>query len=198
MIARLRGKVVEADAGRLVVDVSGVGYDVAVPESVLAEFGLAGSEVDLFVRTLVREDDISLYGFSNKVQRQLFDLLRGVQGCGAKTSLALIGGLGEATVREAVMTDDTRTLCKATGVGPKLADKIVAALRDRMVEVQVSGGGSVRAAIRAKVVPEDELAEACLALGYPKIRIDPLLEEARESAEGLQDQIRYILKRLAR
>ncbi|MFX8535460.1 helix-hairpin-helix domain-containing protein, partial [Acinetobacter baumannii] len=79
---------------------------------------------------------------ANPAQRHLFDLLRGVQGCGAKTSIALIGTLGESLVRDSILAHDTRTLIKAPGVGPKLAEKIVASLRDRMTEVLV-GGGSV-------------------------------------------------------
>ena len=139
MISRLQGVVADVEPGRLVVDVQGVGYEVWVPESVLSEFGAPGNPVDLQIRMLVREDDMSLYGFASKAQRHLFDLLRGVQGCGAKTSLALIGTVGEGAVRDAILGHDTRTLTKAPGVGPKLAEKMVATLRDRVAEVVVTG-----------------------------------------------------------
>jgi Holliday junction DNA helicase RuvA len=198
VIARLHGEVADVEPGRLVVDVHGVGYEVWAPESVLADHPI-GTQATLTIRMLVREDDISLYGFANPAQRHLFDLLRGVQGCGAKTSLALIGTLGEALVRDSILAHDNRTLIKAPGVGPKLAEKIVASLRDRMAEVVVSGGsgGSVtRGSTRQQ--SEDELTEALIALGYPRARIEPFLQEARDEASDVQSQIRIVLKRLAR
>lgn len=187
----------DVEPGRLVVDVNGVGYEVWAPESVLAE-NPVGETVTLTIRMLVREDDISLYGFSNPAQRHLFDLLRGVQGCGAKTSLALIGTLGESLVRNSILAHDTRTLIKAPGVGPKLAEKIVASLRDRMAEVVVSGGGSAPGKPSVRQQSEDELTEALIALGYPRARIEPFLADARDEGADLQSQIRIVLKRLAR
>ncbi|MES1227049.1 MAG: Holliday junction branch migration protein RuvA [Armatimonadota bacterium] len=200
MIARLQGVVADVEAGRLVVDVQGVGYEVWVPESVLAENGTPGLPVDLCIRMLVREDDMSLYGFSSKPQRHLFDLLRGVQGCGAKTSLALIGTLGEGAVRDAILGRDTRMLTKAPGVGPKLAEKMVATLRDRVAEVSVVGRPLPIAskALASSGPVEDELLEACVALGYPRVRVEPFLDEARREGVDLPTQIRIVLKRLAR
>lgn len=197
MIARLHGQVADVEPGRLVVDVNGVGYEVWAPESVLAEHAV-GDTVTLTIRMLVREDDISLYGFRSTAQRQLFDLLRGVQGCGAKTSLALIGTLGEAAVRDAILAHDTRTLIKAPGVGPKLAEKIVASLRDRMAEVVVAPGSGVGPKTTTRQQDEDELTEALVALGYPRSRIEPFLGDARDEGADLQTQIRIVLKRLAR
>lgn len=197
MIARLQGVVADVEPGRLVLDVNGVGYDVWVPENVLAELGTPGLAADLHVRMLVREDDISLFGFANKPQRHLFDLLRGVQGCGSKTSLALIGVLGERAVRDAILAHDTRTLSKAPGVGPKLGEKIVASLRDRVGELALSARSVPTAGAAAVRVIDDELLEACLALGYPRARVEPFLAEAR-SEPDLSAQIRAVLKRLAR
>ena len=130
MIARLRGEVLEAGSGRLVVDVHGVGYEVQVPDTVLLAVGPIGSSVDLFVRQIVREDDVSLYGFLNADQRRLFDLLREVKGCGSRTSLSIISNLGEETTMAAIAGQDMKLLSRAPGVGPRLAERIIVELKD--------------------------------------------------------------------
>lgn len=200
MIARLRGTVWEVGGGRLVVDVGGVGYEVQVPETTLVEFGIAGVEVNLFVRQIVREDDISLYGFSASEDRALFDLLRDVQGCGSKTSLALIGTLGASGVRDAIAFQDHKSLVKAPGVGPRLAERIAVTLKDKVLEIGLelkARGVAAVAPRKAAAEPEDEVVSALLALGYPRNKAEAAVADS-DAAQPVEERIRAALRVLAR
>jgi Holliday junction DNA helicase RuvA len=191
MISRLRGPVWEAEGGSIVVGACGVGYEVQVPGP-LALTTAPGSEVDLHVRLIVREDDWCLYGFERAVDRRAFDLLRETKGCGPKTSLALVGQLGADGVARAVASHDFATLSKAPGVGPRLAEKICAELKDKVMELSAA---SVYAAAPGGR-QEDEVVPALVALGYRRSEA----EAAALQAEGgsVEDRILAALRTLRR
>ncbi|MCB8932937.1 MAG: Holliday junction branch migration protein RuvA [Fimbriimonadaceae bacterium] len=201
MIGRLRGEVLESSGGMVLVDVGGVGYEVLVPDSVLAQIPPPGETVDLRIRQIFREDGVSLYGFLDAFQRRLFDLLREVKGCGPRIGLALLGQLGEHEVMNAILVQDARILARATGVGPKLAERILLELRTKIQEeamLQKVGG---QAAVRAgggRAVVEDELIDALLALGYRRPEAEAAAEKARDEAETVEEQIRAALRTLRR
>src|SRR5471032_1243305 len=134
MIGRLRGELLEVDGSMVVVDAGGVGYEVLVPDAVVVQMPIVGERVDLLIRQIFREDGVSLYGFLLPFQRRLFDLLLSVKGCGPKEGLALIGQLGEDTVASAILGQDARVLARATGVGARLAERIILELKDKMHE----------------------------------------------------------------
>jgi Holliday junction DNA helicase RuvA len=194
MIARMRGEVIEVGAGRVVVDAAGVGYEVLVPESVLLAIGHLGQDVDLRIRQVFREDGQFLFGFLNAEQRRLFDLLTEVKGCGPKISLAAISTLGENGVVSAIATADMRMLARTPGIGLKLAERIVVELRDKVAELALVQ----RAAVTLRDIPEDEVVDALLALGYRRQEAEGAASEARREAESVEDQVRAALRRLAR
>jgi holliday junction DNA helicase RuvA len=199
MIGRLRGELIEVDGNLAVVDCGGVGYEVAVPEAVLVQLPLPGERVDLLIRQIFREDGVSLYGFLQPFQRRLFDLLLTVKGCGPKVGLSLIGQLGEEAVASAIIVQDAKVLARATGVGPRLADRIALELKDKMQEEAVMRkiGASIPAS-RARIAPADELVEALMALGYTRKEADAAASTARDEADGVQDQIKIALRSLQR
>lgn len=194
MIARMRGEVVEAYSGRVVVDVSGVGYEVQVPESVFGAIGRPGTDVDLRIRQVFREDGQFLYGFLNADQRRLFDLLTDVKGCGPKISLAAISELGEHGVVSAIATQDMRMLARTPGIGLKLAERIVVELREKVAELSLEH----RAAVAMREPPEDEVIDALVALGYRRQEAEAAAGEARGESDAVEGQIRAALRRLAR
>src|SRR5437016_3561409 len=134
MIGRLCGVLLEASGGMVLVDCGGVGYEVLVPESVMLQMPCVGERVELRIRQVFREDDVSLYGFLEPFQRRLFDLLLTVKGCGPKIGLSLIGQLGEDAVCGAILTQDARALSRATGVGARLAERIILELKEKMAQ----------------------------------------------------------------
>lgn len=197
MIGRLRGEVLEAGAGMVVVDVGGVGYELLVPESVLARMPAVGLSVDLRVRQVFREDSVTLYGFLDAFQRRLFDLLREVKGCGPKIALTLLGQLGEHEVVNAILIQDPAMLVRATGVGPKLGERIILELKAKVQEEALLMKVGGRAAVQP-LGTDDELLDALLALGYRKPEAEAAAEKARAEADTVEEQIRVALRGLRR
>ena len=133
MIASLRGRVAGRTGGSVVIDVGGVGYLVQVSAPTMAFLGEPGDEALVLVHTLVREDAITLFGFSEPDERDVFLMLLGVQGVGPRLALSILSELPPIQALAAIAGDDRRALCAADGVGPKLAARIVSELADKAV-----------------------------------------------------------------
>lgn len=186
------------NAPHLVVDVSGVGYELLAPEPVLMQLGVVGLPVDLFVRQIFREDGTTLYAFISQEQRRCFDLLTGVTGCGPKIALAALGALGEQGVVAAILDQDIPALIKTPGIGAKLAERIARELREKMQEEVWARTATTSRPTKTvtPAEPEDDLVEALLNLGYKRAEADSAAATAREEAEGLEDQLRAALRQL--
>lgn len=189
MIARLGGIVIEVSTDRLVVDCAGVGYEILVPMPLAISMN-EGSEVNLYIRTIIREDGWFLFGFADPETRHLFDLLREVKGCGPKTSLAVLGSLGTAKARDAISSSDTRTLTAAPGVGARLAERIIVELKDKVAEVRLPAGTTAMPHI------QDDLVEALIGLGYRRLEAESAAAAARLESEIEADQLKAALRRL--
>jgi Holliday junction DNA helicase RuvA len=194
MIGRLRGTMVDREGGIVVVECAGVGYEVQVPESVLVQLPTLDVEVTLLTRQIFREDGVSLYGFLETFQRKLFDLLMTVKGCGPKVALSLIGSIGEDAVAGAIQAQDVKALVRAPGVGARLAERIILELREKIGEEQFARRISAAAAVRTSISPADELVDALLALGYRRMEAEAAAANAREQADGVEEQLRVALR----
>src|SRR6185295_13181672 len=148
VIAHLRGTILEKHPNRVVVDVGGVGYDVAVPLSTFYGLGDAGQDVALRVHTHVREDAIALFGFASPLELDLFERLIGISGIGPKLGLAVLSGIEPQELIGANHRGDLTRLTAIPGVGKKTSERIVLELKDRLPKVQ-----TVPAAPDAGVVP---------------------------------------------
>jgi len=131
MIGKLKGIVDSAGEDFIILDVHGVGYIVQCSSRTLQNLPPAGEAVVLSIETQVREDAIRLFGFASDSERDWFRLLQSVQGVGAKVALALLGILGTAELSQAIALQDKTAVSRAPGVGPKLAARIVAELKDK-------------------------------------------------------------------
>lgn len=195
MIGRLRGEVLETAGALVTIDVGGVGYEVLVPDSVLVQIPSVGERVDLRIRQIFREDGVTLYGFMLASQRRLFDLLMEVKGCGPKIGLSLIGQLGEDTVIAGIVAQDARVLARATGVGARLAERIILELKEKVAEEAFYQKVSSTAKAPAKV--EDEVIDALIALGYRRLEAENAVRQIGESGT-VEERIREALRRLAK
>ena len=135
MIAFLRGRVLDKQPNRIIVDVSGVGYDVQVPLSTFYEVGEEGAEVTLRVYTHVREDALQLYGFLTDLERQVFERLIGISGIGPKLAIAVLSGMDSREVIAAIQRADVARLTGIPGIGKKTAERIVLELKDRLMKL---------------------------------------------------------------
>jgi Holliday junction DNA helicase RuvA len=138
MIASLRGALLEKRPNQIIVDVHGVGYDVAIPVSTYSALPDNGKEVSLKVHTHVREDAIALFGFLTSDEKMLFEKLIGVSGIGPKLAITVLSGLAAADLTSAIRGGDVQRLTRVPGIGKKTAERMVLELRDK-VDL-VSGG----------------------------------------------------------
>lgn len=144
MIGRLRGVLASRTADGVLVDVAGVGYEVAVPTRDLAALPSVGEEIVLHTHLHVREDIMALYGFADEDGRALFRLLLGASGVGPKVALAILSTLAPDKLRAAIVAEDVDALTLVPGIGKRTAQKLILDLRARF-ELPIgdlpSGGG---------------------------------------------------------
>ncbi|PTQ10755.1 Holliday junction branch migration protein RuvA [Sphingomonas oleivorans] len=143
MIARLAGRLAESAADHAVVDVGGVGYLVHLSARTLGALGPVGGSVTIFTEMQVREDAITLFGFGSASERDWFRLLTSVQGVGGRLALAILSVLDPLELSRAVAGGDRAMVARANGVGPKLAQRIVNELKDKVGGVALGPAGAV-------------------------------------------------------
>jgi len=192
MIAWLRGEVVRAGTGHLVLDVGGVGYRLQVTPATQTALMATSGPVEVSVHTLVREDAIILFGFADEVERETFEVLIGTHGVGPSLSLAILGALGATGVAAAVRDGDGAAFETVTGVGKKTAARLV-------LELQGSALGSAPAAVAgtAPSAARAEVSEALLALGYSADEVGRTLSSL-DGSGATEDLLRLALRELSR
>ena len=197
MIALLRGSLLDKAPSRLIVDVSGVGYEVLVPLSTFYAVGEPGSIVTLRVHTHVREDLIALYGFLTTLEQDLFERLIAINGVGPKLALAVLSGIEPADLIRAVRTQDVARLTAIPGVGKKTAERIGLELKDRL-PAAAAATGPARAPASPADQLRDDLLSALVNLGYHR----PVAEKAVDktlhgtAAVRFEDALKQVLRTL--
>ncbi len=139
MIARIRGILLESEFTEVVVDVHGVGYQLAIPMSTFDQLPQPGGEVDLFVITHVREDAISLFGFATKEEKQLFGVLTDVNGVGPRLALSILSSMPISAFCSAIVNADLKTISRINGIGKKTAERLVVELKDKLGKMTFGG-----------------------------------------------------------
>ena len=200
MIAKLTGLLDSIGDGWLVVETGGVGYLVRCSARTLREVGAPGGSISLLIDTHVREDHIHLYGFSLPEERTWFRLLQTVQGVGARMALGVLDALSTDELVDAILAQDAAMLTRANGVGPKLAKRLAAELKDRIGDIVPAPLAGVAAAAAADD-PAGDAVSALVNLGYRRIEAFAAVSRARQSlgtAVEVGALIRESLKELAR
>jgi Holliday junction DNA helicase RuvA len=199
VIAHLRGRILEKHPNRLVIDVNGVGYDVAVPLSTFFSVGEPGSDISLRIHTHVREDALALFGFATALELDLFERLIGVSGIGPKVALAVLSGIEPADLVTAIERSDLARLTAIPGVGKKTSERIVLELKDRLPRVTAAPAAS--RGEHEKPPLRDDLLSALVNLGYHR----PLAEKAVDAAvkaaggdAGFERMLKQALRELAK
>ncbi|HVT48160.1 MAG TPA: Holliday junction branch migration protein RuvA [Vicinamibacterales bacterium] len=180
MIAHLSGTLLEKHLQRLVVDVSGVGYDVLVPLSTFYTVGEPGAAVALRIHTHVREDAIQLFGFSTSLEQVLFEKLIATSGVGPKLALAVLSGIESTDLVRAVRQADVARLTRIPGVGRKTAERLVVELKDRLPNDAAVPAGP--ASPSAASSTRDDVVSALVNLGYQRGQVDRAVDAAVRAA----------------
>lgn len=172
MISYIKGELAEVMEQTIVLECSGIGYEIAVPLSTLSELPPAGNEVKIHTYLYVREDAVNLYGFLTKEDLYVFKLLIGVNGIGPKGALGILSAITPDELRFAILADDVKTIAKAPGIGNKTAQKLIIELKDKLKLSDVfeqsleSGAKSVKLSENADMDIRSEAVQALASLGY--------------------------------
>jgi Holliday junction DNA helicase RuvA len=196
MIGRLTGIIIEKQAPDLVLDVQGVGYEVAAPMSTFCNLPALNEQVTLFTHLVVREDAQLLYGFATTRERLLFRSLLKVNGVGAKLALTILSGSDVDGFARSVQEGDTASLVKLPGVGKKTAERLIIEMRDRLKEV--SGAMGLKPVVSEAATlagAPDEAVEALVALGYKPAEAEKMIRSVSEPGMSTEDLIRMALQR---
>jgi len=196
MIGRLQGKVVEKQAPDLLVDVQGVGYEVLVSLNTFFDIPEVGAVVTLHTHFVVREDIQQLYGFTKLSERSLFRNLIKVNGVGPKMALAILSGMSANDFAVCVHNNDTAALVKLPGVGKKTAERLLIEMRDKIGDIDTSGGDTGSSnGLSAQSDLSQEAESALIALGYKPADAAKIINRvADESVTDAGQLIRLALK----
>ena len=205
MIGKLTGVVDGVAADAAIIDVGGVGYVVHASGKTLARLGARGTAVSLLIDTHVREDAISLFGFAETVERDWFRALLNVQGVGAKVALSILSVLAPDELARAVAAQDKAAVARANGVGPKLAQRVVAEMKDKAGGINLgaalaSGGMGEAAQVNAADGPLNDAVSALVNLGYRRVEAYGAVAKVMQkegAAAPLNDLILKGLKELS-
>ncbi|MBS1765860.1 MAG: Holliday junction branch migration protein RuvA [Acidobacteria bacterium] len=196
MIGRLRGTLLEKTLTHALVDCGGVGYECAIS---LTTYGLLpepGKEASLFVETLLRENELSLLGFSSGAERSLYRLLVKVDGIGPRLALAALGAMGPEDLVAAIRARDAKALTRIPGVGKKTAEKMCFELSEKLGGLSgLDGLGRMGAPVDAW---ESDLRSALVNLGFKEETVAPVITELRGDKPDMAEAIRRALKALRR
>ncbi len=195
MIGRLRGELIQKLPNLALVECAGVGYSAAISLSTYGLLPEAGSPVVLHTELLVRENEISLLGFSSTQERELYRMLVKVDGVGPKLALAALGALSLEDLVRAIRSREVKVLIRIPGVGKKTAEKMCFELSEKMGGLSGLDGLS---GVSSSDPWEESLRSALTNLGFREDAVLPVVAELRASKPPLTEAIRQALKALQR
>jgi len=192
MIANLKGRIAALGKDYVIVDVGGIGFKVYVPTSFLETAEGLGRQVELFTHLHVRENELALYGCGSEDELALFELLLSVSGVGPKAALAMLSTMSADSLRLAIAQGNAEVLDRVPGIGPKMAQKIIFHLKDR-VEVELGPE-----AVPFLTEADAEVIAALTSLGYSVVEAQAALQSLPDEEMPLEERVRLALAYFAR
>ncbi len=201
MYAYIKGSLEMVGMDYIVVEAGGIGYKIFTPLSTLQAVGQTGKEIKIFTHHYVREDMISLYGFVTQEELGMFQLLLTVSGVGPKAALSLLSTVSPSKFGLAVITDDTKTLTRAQGVGAKMAQRIILELKDKIKKEQLAVSKNPEfdtAVVSGKGSRLSEAISALMVLGYTQGEASNAVSAVYSDEMELETIIKNSLKSLVK
>ncbi|MDX1607972.1 MAG: Holliday junction branch migration protein RuvA [Candidatus Spechtbacterales bacterium] len=189
MIASLRGKIKSVGENFAIIEVGGIGYEVNLVERTAAELsGKKGRDIEVYTHYYLRETAAELYGFLEEAEREMFEILIGISGVGPKGALNVLNAASIDILQRGIAAGDTSVLTKVSGIGTKIAQKIILELKDKFGDEWSELGGDIRA--------DSDAIEALESLGYTKAQAQKALKELPQDLESTEDKVKEALKQL--
>lgn len=187
MIATLRGEITQIEENAIVVEVGGVGLRVFVPATLRTKLK-AGEAIFLYTHLVVREDALTLYGFESQADRELFNLLLGVDGVGPKVALSVLSSMTLDAVQRAVFADEAELLSRVPGVGKKTAQKMALHLKDKLKPTDAL------ARVAAMSDTDSEVLAALTSLGYSVVEAQTAIQAIpKDAPDDVEERLRLAL-----
>ncbi len=194
MIGRLTGKILEKNPPEVLLEVSGIGYEILCPMSSFYEMGQS-EELSLHTHFHVKEDAQTLYGFISQDEKTLFRELIRVNGVGPKVALAILSHLNIASLMNAVANEDDALLAKTPGIGKKTAQKLIVELKDRLAKLELHGSNHQVITASININPNSQkAAQALQALGFKTKEAEKMLSAIKDETLSTEELIRQALQ----
>lgn len=190
MIASISGTIQRIEESSLVILVGGVGVRVSVPKTVLEDVGGVGRSIMLLTHLIVREQELSLYGFETAEDLSLFEVLLGVNGVGPKVALAILSTLSPELLKSSIMREETAVLQRVPGIGKKTAERIMFQLRDKLDLTQVSTAVPLVSDVDADVI------DILTGLGFSIVEAQSALQNLPREAKAVDERVQLALQYL--
>ncbi|HOX10415.1 MAG TPA: Holliday junction branch migration protein RuvA [Candidatus Moranbacteria bacterium] len=189
MIAKIKGTIDFLRDNYVVVDVNGVGYKVFVT---IHTFGkIAGQQnVELFTHTYVREDTLALYGFLDMEELEMFELLISISGIGPKAATGILSIADPKTIRTAVLNEDSSILTRVSGVGKKIAERVILELKNKVADMPMQE--------KTQISGDSDVLEALITMGYSNTQAREALKNIPADVKDVGQRVKLALKNLGK
>jgi Holliday junction DNA helicase RuvA len=189
MIGHLNGRLIEKNPTELIIECSGVGYEVKIS---LHTFSAIGSEesIKVFTKLIVREDAHVLYGFASKEEREMFNHLISVSGIGPNTAMIMLSSLVPDEIAHAIQSEDVRTIQSIKGIGAKTAQRVIIDLKDKMVKMVFSSENI----FSQNTTNKFDALTALVSLGFDKKNAEKAIDKISTGEETVEQLIKEALK----
>lgn len=193
MIAWLKGLILEKNISQLILDVNGVGYDIAISNTTFLSLPNEGQSYACFIQTIVREDTLALYGFSERSERSLFQDLIKVSGIGPKVALGILSSVSASEFIGIIQQKKISALVKLPGIGKKTAERLLIELADNFAKL----AEALPVENKSMTLARQEAAQALISLGYPTKQAEKVVFSLDDGAKSVDELIRLSLKELS-
>ncbi len=194
MLSYIRGFYQGIEDDKIIIENSGLGYEITAPTSVLVHLPEKGEELMLYVFEVIKEDSHDLIGFTDKEQKRLFMKLLSISGMGPKGAIAILSVLSPRELVKAVAENDYKSIARANGVGPKMAQKVVIELKGKVDKMALEEMNSMDAELPVGDPVYNEALQALIALGYQQNEAKQALKDIE--ASNSREMIRKALSKL--
>ncbi len=192
MISYIKGTLAEKNEGQIVVECSGMGYCIAISDKSYETLPVVGEDVKVYTYLVVREDGISLIGFSTQQERGMFEKLITISGVGPKLALTILSGMTTTDLVLAILREDTKVISKIKGLGKKTSERIVLELKDKLMGLDDATPATIQDNLPTRAI--EEAIATMMSLGLNKHDATNLINEVAQENDTVEDLVSKALK----